>query len=50
MTIEAFANSIDLHVMQLARIEQGKSNVTISYIYLLAEKLGVNPADLLASS
>ena len=48
MTIEEFANSIDLHVTQLSRIELGKTNVTISYIMRLAAALGVNPAELLA--
>lgn len=47
LTIEEFANSIDLHVTQLSRIERGETNPTISYIFLLAEKLGVKPADLL---
>jgi transcriptional regulator with XRE-family HTH domain len=47
MTIEEFANSVDLHVTQLSRIERGETNPTISYIYLLAEKLGVKPAELI---
>lgn len=47
MTIEEFANSIDIHVTQLSRIERGETNVTISYITLLAEKLSVKPSELL---
>lgn len=47
MTIEAFANSMDLHVTQLSRIERGETNPTLSYIFLLAEKLGVKPSDLI---
>ena len=41
LTIEDFANSIDLHVTQLSRIELGKTNVTISYIMRLATALNV---------
>lgn len=47
MTIEQFANSVDIHVTQLSRIERGESNPTISYIFLIAEKLGVKPSELL---
>ncbi|MBL7691812.1 MAG: helix-turn-helix transcriptional regulator [Flavipsychrobacter sp.] len=47
MTIEAFANSMDLHVTQLSRIERGETNPTLSYIFLLAEKLGVQPSELI---
>lgn len=47
MTIEAFANSVDLHVTQLGRIERGENNPTISYITLLAKHLGVKPSVLL---
>jgi transcriptional regulator with XRE-family HTH domain len=47
MTIEAFANSVDLHVTQLSRIERGETNPTLSYIFLLAEKLGVKPSELI---
>ena len=47
MTIEAFANTHNLQVTQLARIETGKGNPTISYIFLLADLLGVNPKELI---
>lgn len=47
MTIEQFANSVELHVTQLSRIERGESNPTLSYILLIAEKLGVSPRDLM---
>lgn len=47
MTIEEFANSVDLHVTQLSRIERGETNVTISYIFLLAEIFKVKPSELL---
>ena len=47
MTLEEFANTFDLHVNQLGRIERGETNLTISYIFLMAKKLGVKPKDLL---
>ncbi len=47
MTIEQFANTVDIHVTQLARIERGENNPTISYVFLIAEKLGVRASDLL---
>ena len=47
MTIEEFANSNNLHVNQLARIERGETNTTISYIFLLAELFKVNPSELI---
>ena len=47
MTIEQFANSMDLHVTQVGRIERGETNSTISSIFLIANKLGVAPAELL---
>lgn len=47
MTIEEFANSVDLHVTQLARIERGENNTTISYIFRLAEIFGIKPSELL---
>lgn len=46
MTIEEFANSVDLHVTQVGRIERGETNSTISSIFLIAKKLGVTPSDL----
>lgn len=47
MTIEEFANTSDIHVTQISRIERGESNPTLSYITLIAEKLGVKPSILL---
>jgi transcriptional regulator with XRE-family HTH domain len=47
VTIEDFANSIELHTTQLSRIERGETNVTISYIMFLAEALGVEAGELL---
>jgi transcriptional regulator with XRE-family HTH domain len=50
MTIEELANSvrtIELHVTQLSRIERGETNPTLSYVFLLAEVLGVKPTDLI---
>jgi transcriptional regulator with XRE-family HTH domain len=47
MTLEEFANTFDLHVNQVGRIERGETNLTISYIFLIAKKLGVKAKDLL---
>jgi transcriptional regulator with XRE-family HTH domain len=47
VTIEEFANTSGLHPTQLGRIERGENNPTISYIVLIAEKLGVKPSELL---
>jgi transcriptional regulator with XRE-family HTH domain len=47
MTLEEFANTFDLHVNQVGRIERGETNLTISYIFLIAQKLGVDAKDLL---
>lgn len=48
LTIEEFANSVDLHVTQVSRIERGETNVTISYMALLAKKLGVDLSELVS--
>jgi transcriptional regulator with XRE-family HTH domain len=47
MTLEEFANTFDLHVNQVGRIERGETNLTISYVFLIAKKLGVDVKDLL---
>jgi transcriptional regulator with XRE-family HTH domain len=47
LTIEEFANRSELHATQVGRIERGETNVTISYIYLLAVALGIEPDVLL---
>ena len=46
LTIEEFANSSEIHVTQVSRIERGESNVSLSYITLLASKLNVQVKDL----
>ncbi|MBN9485537.1 MAG: hypothetical protein BGO70_03705 [Bacteroidetes bacterium 43-93] len=46
-SIEQFANDADIYANQLGRIERGETNPTISYIMLLAEKLGVPPQELI---
>lgn len=47
MTIEDFANTFNLHVTTLSRIERGETNTTISYIFRLAEIFGITPAELI---
>lgn len=47
MTIEEFANSVDLHVTQLSRIERGETNVTISYIFRLAKIFKISASELI---
>ena len=48
VTIEEFANTAGLHPTQLGRIERGENNPTISYIVLIAAKLGVKPSELMS--
>jgi transcriptional regulator with XRE-family HTH domain len=45
--LEEFANSVDLHVTQLSRIERGETNVTSSDIFRLAKIFKVSPSDLI---
>jgi len=47
LTIEALANSVAIHVSQLARIERGETNPTLSYIILLSKILEVEASSLL---
>ena len=52
MTIEELSNAIDsnnmeFHPTQIGRIERGETNVTISYIVLIAKALGMKPGELM---
>jgi len=47
MTLEQFANTFDLHVNQVGRIERSETNLTICYIFKIADKLGVKAKVLL---
>ena len=47
ITIEYLANTSGMDYSQLARMESGKVNFTISYLFRVAEALGVTPKDLL---
>ena len=46
-SMENLANDSGIDYSQWARIETGKVNFSISYLFRLAEALGVNPKDLL---
>ena len=46
-TIENLANTSGMDYSQLARMELGQVNFTISYLFRVAEALGVTPKDLL---
>lgn len=47
LSIEALANTSGMDYSQLARMETGAVNFTISYLFRVAEALGVTPKDLL---
>lgn len=47
ISIEYLANSSGMDYSQLARMELGQVNFTISYLFRVAEALGVTPKDLL---
>lgn len=47
ISIEYLANTGGMDYSQLARMESGKVNFTISYLFRVAESLGVTPKDLL---
>lgn len=47
VSIETLANTSGMDYSQLARMEGGKVNFTISYLFRVAEALGVTPRDLL---
>jgi transcriptional regulator with XRE-family HTH domain len=45
VTQEALAYATDLHLSQIGRIERGEVSTSISFVFLFAEVLGVEPAD-----
>jgi DNA-binding Xre family transcriptional regulator len=47
ITIEYLANTSGMDYSQLARMELGQVNFSISYLFRVAEALGVTPKDLL---
>lgn len=47
ISIENLANTSGMDYSQLARMELGQVNFTISYLFRVAEALGVTPKDLL---
>jgi transcriptional regulator with XRE-family HTH domain len=47
ISIEHLANVSGMDYSQLARMELGQVNFTISYLFRVAEALGVTPKDLL---
>ncbi len=47
ISIEYLANTSGMDYSQLARMEAGKVNFTISYLFRVAEALGVTPKELL---
>lgn len=47
ISIEYLANTSGMDYSQLARMETGQVNFTISYLFRVAEALGVTPKELL---
>ncbi|GAB3422421.1 helix-turn-helix domain-containing protein [Niabella aquatica] len=47
ISIETLANTSGMDYSQLARMETGQVNFTVSYLFRVAEALGVTPKDLL---
>lgn len=47
ISIEYLANTSGMDYSHLARMEAGQVNFTISYLFRVAEALGVTPKDLL---
>lgn len=45
VTQEALAYTTDLHLSQIGRIERGEVSTSISFVYLFAEVLGVEPSE-----
>lgn len=43
---EQLANMCDIEISQISRIERGIINTSIGNIFLLAEKLGIEPKEL----
>ncbi len=44
---EKLAYLCGMELSQINRIELGKINTSVSYIFLIAEKLGVQPSELI---
>jgi len=42
---ESLAYTTDLHLSQIGRIERGEISTSISFVYLFAKTLGVEPKD-----
>ena len=47
ISIEYLANTSGMDYSQLARMELGQVNFTISYLFRVAEALGITPKELL---
>jgi len=47
MSQEAFAASVGLHRTYVGSVERGERNVSIGNLWVMADALGVAPADLL---
>lgn len=47
ISIEYLANTSGMDYSQLARMETGQVNFTISYLFRVAEALGITPKELL---
>jgi transcriptional regulator with XRE-family HTH domain len=47
ISIEYLANTSGMDYSQLARMETGQVNFTVSYLFRVAEALGVTPKELL---
>jgi len=45
---QEFANICNLELSQINRIELGKINTSVSHLFLIAEKLGVSPQELIS--
>jgi transcriptional regulator with XRE-family HTH domain len=45
VTQESLAYSTDLHLSQIGRIERGEIGASISFIFLFAKTLGVEPKE-----
>lgn len=45
VTQESLAYSTDLHLSQIGRIERGEIGASISFVFLFAETLGVEPKE-----
>lgn len=46
-TIENFANTSGMDYTQISKMESGKVNFSISYLFRVAQSLGVTPKELL---